>query len=50
MDNIPTYISRKHGLEKVEDLHPLLTPLLAETYGFTAADITSPRMTMAVCE
>ncbi|MFO1171327.1 MAG: DNA polymerase III subunit alpha [Hyphomicrobiaceae bacterium] len=33
MDNIPTYIARKHGLEKVEDLHPLLTPLLAETYG-----------------
>ncbi|MEZ5926660.1 MAG: DNA polymerase III subunit alpha [Hyphomicrobiaceae bacterium] len=33
MDNIPTYISRKHGLESVEDLHPVLTPILAETYG-----------------
>jgi DNA polymerase-3 subunit alpha len=33
MDNIPSYISRKHGRERVEDLHPLLTPLLAETYG-----------------
>ncbi len=33
MDNIPTYISRKHGLEEVAYLHPVLTPILAETYG-----------------
>jgi DNA polymerase-3 subunit alpha len=33
MDNIPTYINRKHRQEAVEDLHPLLTPILAETYG-----------------
>jgi DNA polymerase-3 subunit alpha len=33
MDNIPTYINRKHGAEPVEDLHPLLTPILSETYG-----------------
>ena len=33
MDNIPTYISRKHGQEDVADLHPMLTPILAETYG-----------------
>jgi DNA polymerase-3 subunit alpha len=33
MDNIPTYINRKHRQETVEDLHPLLTPILAETYG-----------------
>ncbi len=33
MDNIPTYISRKHGQEAVEDLHALITPILSETYG-----------------
>ncbi|HXV74665.1 MAG TPA: DNA polymerase III subunit alpha, partial [Sphingomonadales bacterium] len=33
MDNIPTYINRKHGREVVEDLHESLKPLLAETYG-----------------
>jgi DNA polymerase-3 subunit alpha len=33
MDNIPTYISRKHGLEKVEYLHPVLEPILKSTYG-----------------
>ena len=33
MDNIPTYINRKHGIERVADLHPMLTPILAETYG-----------------
>jgi DNA polymerase III subunit alpha len=33
MDNIPSYINRKHGVEEVEDLHESLRPLLAETYG-----------------
>ena len=33
MDNIPTYISRKHGEEAVDCLHPLLEPILKETYG-----------------
>ena len=33
MDNIPTYVNRKHGAEPVTDLHPMLTPILAETYG-----------------
>src|SRR5512145_1813881 len=33
MDNIPTYISRKHGEEKVDCLHPMLEPILKETYG-----------------
>lgn len=33
MDNIPTYIARKHGKEKVDYLHPLLTEVLKETYG-----------------
>ena len=33
MDNIPTYINRKHGLEEVDYLHPLIAPVLEETYG-----------------
>jgi DNA polymerase-3 subunit alpha len=33
MDNIPTYIRRKHGLEKIVYPHPLLEPTLKETYG-----------------
>lgn len=33
MDNIPSYVSRKHGREKVHYMHPLLEPILGETYG-----------------
>lgn len=33
MDNIPTYIARKHGKEQPDYLHPLLEPILKETYG-----------------
>ncbi len=33
MDNIPTYIARKHGKEKPDYLHPMLTEVLKETYG-----------------
>ncbi len=33
MDNIPTYIHRKHGEEPVDYLHPLLEGILKETYG-----------------
>ncbi len=33
MENIPTYISRKHGDETVVYLHPLLEPIVQETYG-----------------
>jgi DNA polymerase III subunit alpha len=33
MDNIPTYINRKHGEEPVDCLHDLLKPILTETYG-----------------
>ncbi len=33
MDNIPAYIRRKHGLEPVTYLHPLLQPYLEKTYG-----------------
>lgn len=33
MDNIPSYIKRKHGEEAVEYLHPKLEPILRDTYG-----------------
>ncbi len=33
MENIPAYIRRKHGQEKVTYLHPLLEPYLNKTYG-----------------
>jgi DNA polymerase-3 subunit alpha len=33
MDNIPRYINCKHGFEQPEYLHPLLEPILKETYG-----------------
>ena len=33
MDNIPRYINCKHGVEQPEYLHPLLEPILKETYG-----------------
>ena len=33
MANIPTFINRKHGKEKIEYVHPDLAPILDETYG-----------------
>jgi DNA polymerase-3 subunit alpha len=33
MDNIPTYINRKHGEEPTEYPHPMLEPILKETHG-----------------
>jgi DNA polymerase-3 subunit alpha len=33
MDNIPSFCARKHGREAVAYPHPLLEPVLAETYG-----------------
>src|SRR5437879_6976437 len=33
MANIPTYCARKHGDEEPEYLHPLLEPILKETFG-----------------
>lgn len=33
MANIPAYIRRKHGLERVTYLHPSLEPVLKDTYG-----------------
>ncbi len=33
MDNIPTYIDRKHGREPVQYPHPILEEILEETYG-----------------
>lgn len=33
MEHIPEFIDRKHGRKAVEYLHPMLEPILAETYG-----------------
>lgn len=33
MDNIPHYIARKHGQEEPDYMHPMLQPILQETYG-----------------
>jgi DNA polymerase-3 subunit alpha len=33
MDFIESFINRKHGKEEVEYLHPILEPILSETYG-----------------
>ncbi len=33
MENIPMFCARKHGREAIEYPHPLLEPVLAETYG-----------------
>src|SRR5690606_22271974 len=33
MDNIPSYVRRKHGQEQPDYLHPLLEPVLKETHG-----------------
>ncbi len=33
MENIPTYVARKHGREEVEYPHPLLEDILEPTYG-----------------
>ena len=33
MVNIPAFISRKHGRERIEYMHPALEPILRDTYG-----------------
>ena len=33
MDNIETFVNRKHGIEEPDYLHPLAKPILEETYG-----------------
>jgi len=33
MDNIPSYIARKHGEEEIDYMHDLIKPVLIETYG-----------------
>ncbi len=33
MDNIPSFIRRKHGEEPVDTIHPMLGDILKETYG-----------------
>lgn len=35
MDFIPSYIRRMHGEEEIDYLHPMLEPILKETYGIT---------------
>ena len=49
MDNIPRYIARKHGQERVEYLHPLLEPYLERTYGIFVyqEDIMSAAIALA---
>jgi len=34
MENIDSFIRRKHGKEKIEYLHPNLEPILSTTYGY----------------
>jgi DNA polymerase-3 subunit alpha len=33
MESIPVFVNRKHGRERIDYLHPLLEPVLRETYG-----------------
>ena len=33
MENIPKYVAAKHGREAPEQLHPLIDPVVADTYG-----------------
>ena len=33
MDNIDSYVNRKHGREGIESLHDTIAPILGETYG-----------------
>lgn len=33
MENIPTYVARKHGTQPIDILHPDLKEILSETYG-----------------
>ncbi len=33
LENIPVYIKRKHGVEKVEYMHPKMEPILKDTFG-----------------
>ena len=33
MDNIPSYIARKHNREKADFMHPLIEDILKETHG-----------------
>jgi len=33
MEQIPTFINSKHGREQIQYLHPVLEPILSETYG-----------------
>jgi len=46
MQNIPTFIKRKHGKESITYMHPLLEPILKETYGIM---VYQEQVIQAVC-
>jgi len=46
MANIPSFIRRKHGQEKISTLHPLMDEVLADTYGV----MVYQEDVMAVCQ
>ena len=33
MENIPSFCNRKHNREEIKYIHPLVEPILKETYG-----------------
>jgi len=46
MQNIPDFLSRKHGQSKITFLHPKLGPILKETYGI----IVYQEQVMEICQ
>ena len=49
MARIPTFIARKHGQEEVEYDHPVLEPILAETYGVITYQEQVQRIARDLC-
>mgnify|MGYP002640256104 CR=1 FL=1 len=49
MARIPTFIARKHGREAVEFDHPILEPILAETYGVITYQEQVQRIARDLC-
>jgi DNA polymerase-3 subunit alpha len=48
MDNIPSYVKRKHGQEEPDYLYPTLEPILKETFGIRSRSCRSPRSFPAI--
>jgi DNA polymerase-3 subunit alpha len=46
MDSIQVFVNRKHGRERIDYLHPLLEPVLKETYGV----ITTQEQVMQIAQ